>query len=225
MADDNTKAPPKPPSASAAPAPAAPLTPAESPRIQRALREVDALLVPGETMQAFAIQRRLFALTKRRAVVAATSGRFISLARGFFGGYTPTDLRWQDIEEVHLHVGIFGANLTITTSPRQDLASAAHASGTIVSLGLRKAEAERVYRVCQAQSQAWREKRRVRDLDELRAKSGGIQFGTAAAPGSPSSDAAVDPVARLQQAKTMLASGLITDAEFESIKAKIVDRL
>ncbi len=224
MVDDTTKASPKSPSASAAPAPAAPLTPAESPRIQRALREVDALLVPGETLQAFAIQRRLFALTKRRAVVAATSGRFISLARGLFGGYTPTDLRWQDIEEVHLHVGIFGANLTITTSPRQDLASAAHAAGTLISLGLRKAEAERVYRVCQAQSQAWREKRRVRDLDELRAKSGGIQFG-AAAPGSPSSDAAVDPIARLQQAKTMLASGLITDAEFESIKAKIVDRL
>ncbi len=224
MVDDTTKAPPKPPSASAAPAPATPLTPAESPRIQRALREVDALLVPGETLQAFAIQRRLFALTHRRTIVAATSGRFISLARGLFGGYTPTDLRWQDIEEVHLHVGIFGANLTITTSPRQDLASAAHASGTLVSLGLRKEESERVYRVCQAQSQAWREKRRVRDLDELRAKSGGIQFGAAAASGIPSSDA-VDPVARLQQAKTMLASGLITDAEFESIKAKIVDRL
>jgi len=79
--------------------------------------------------------------------------------------------------------------------------------------------------VCQSQSQAWREKRRVRDLDELRAKSGGIQFGQSMSgvAGTPTDGA--DPVARLQRAKEMLTGGLITDAEYESIKAKIVDRL
>jgi hypothetical protein len=34
-----------------------------------------------------------------------------------------------------------------------------------------------------------------------------------------------DPLARLQRAKEMLAGGLITDSEYESIKAKIVDRM
>ena len=201
--------------------------PVEDPHIQAALSHLTALLVPGETMEAYAVQRRLFALTHRRTIVAATTGRYIFLVRGFFGGYTPTDIRWQDIEDDHLHVGIFGADLTVRALQRQDLASANQDAGALMVTGLRKAEAERVYRSCQAQSQAWREKRRVRDLDELRAKSGGIQFGqSGSAPvGAASAGAADDPVGRLQRAKEMLAGGLITDAEFESIKAKIVDRL
>ncbi|MDB4910109.1 MAG: hypothetical protein JWO39_932, partial [Gemmatimonadetes bacterium] len=66
----------------------------------------------------------------------------------------------------------------------------------------------------------------VRDLDELRAKSGGIQLGGGGSSGSGSGGAAGDdPLARLQRAKEMLAGGLITDSEYESIKAKIVDRM
>ena len=87
--------------------------------------------------------------------------------------------------------------------------------------GLRKDQAQAVYRICQAQDQAWREKRRVRELEELRARSGGIQVtpgaGYAAAGGAQS-----DAVRRLQEAKQMLDGKLITDAEYEAIKAKIV---
>jgi hypothetical protein len=200
--------------------------PGEDARIQEALGHLEALLVPGETVQAYAVQRRLYALTHRRIVVAATTGRYIYLARGLVGGYSPTDIRWQDVEDDHLHVGVVAADLTVRSMERQDLASAVHDAGGLTATGLRKDQAERVYRACQAQAQAWREKRRVRDLDELRAKSGGIQFGT---PGAPSvgttGDVGGDPVGRLQRAKEMLTEGLITDAEFESIKAKIVDRL
>lgn len=202
-------------------------TPGEDPRIQEALGHLEALLVPGETVQAYAVQRRLYALAHRRIVVAATTGRYIFLARGLFGGYSPTDIRWQDVEDDHLHVGIFAADLTVRSMQREDLASAVRDAGGLTATGLRKDQAERVYRACQAQAQAWREKRRVRDLDELRAKSGGIQFGTQGAPGvSATGDGGgADPVGRLQRAKEMLTEGLITDAEFESIKAKIVDRL
>ena len=35
----------------------------------------------------------------------------------------------------------------------------------------------RMYRICQQHDQVWREKRRVRELEELRAKSGGVQIG------------------------------------------------
>ena len=61
-------------------------------RIKDALDQLRALLVPGETIGAYAVQRRLFALTHRRLIVAATSGRFISLSRGIFGGYVPYDV-------------------------------------------------------------------------------------------------------------------------------------
>jgi Bacterial PH domain len=190
-----------------------------------ALAQLRTVLVPGETLEAYAVQRRIFALTKRRALVAATSGRFIALLRGFFGGFTPVDMRWQDIEDAHLRVGIIGADITVRAMRREDLASANLAGGTFFAAGLRKDQAQGVYRVCQAQSQAWREKRRIRDLDELRAKSGGIQFGSGVPGQATAGRDDPDPVARLQRAREMLTGGLITDAEYESIKAKIVDRL
>jgi hypothetical protein len=160
-------------------------------------------------------------------LVAATSGRLIRIERGIFGGYSPQDMRWQDIDNATLRVGIFGADLTITSRGRQDLASSGQSSGAIVTEGLRKNQAEQVYRASQAQEQSWREKRRVRDLDELRAKSGGIQLGGGAGGSGPTAGAAAgdDPLASLQRAKEMLTNGLITDSEYESIKAKIVDRM
>ena len=48
--------------------------------IGQALRDLDGLLVPGERLLAYAVQRRLFALTHRREVVAATTGRFIAVS-------------------------------------------------------------------------------------------------------------------------------------------------
>lgn len=221
----STPASAAPPPASAPPA----MVPHEDDaRLSEAVQHLTALLVPGETLVAYAVQRRLFALAHRRVLVAATSGRLIRIERGIVGGYTPVDMRWQDIESAHLRVGIFGADLTITSRGRQDLASSGQTTGVITALGLRKQQAEQVYRAAQAQEQSWREKRRVRDLDELRAKSGGIQLGGSGASmggtggGDGSSD---DPLVRLQRAKEMLAGGLITDSEYESIKAKIVDRM
>lgn len=226
-------APPAPPAAPPAAAPVASAAPPAGDgdtRLSQAVQHLQALLVAGETLVAYAVQRRLFALLHRRVLVAATSGRLIRIERGIFGGYSPADMRWQDIDNANLRVGIFGADLTITSRGRQDLASSGATAGTIVSHGLRKSQAEQVYRAAQAQEQSWREKRRVRDLDELRAKSGGIQLGgggSGAGPlGAGSGGAAEDdPLARLQRAKEMLTGGLITDSEYESIKAKIVDRM
>ena len=80
--------------------------------------------------------------------------------------------------------------------------------------------------VCQAQEQAWREKRRVRELEELRAKSGGIQLGATAGAGDALRTPATDsPAARLAQAKEMFEQKLITDSEYESLKARIVGNL
>jgi hypothetical protein len=174
------------------------------------------------------VQRRLFALNHRRLVVCATSGRFIALSRGLFGGYVPTDVRWQDLEDASISAGIFGATLTITSLATDDMASRGLVGRALRIPGLRKEQAQQVYTLCQAQEQAWREKRRVRDLDELRAQSGGVQIGGGVAGGAAASLAAAaggDPAERLRKAKEMLDGGLITDAEFESIKARVVEGL
>lgn len=210
---------------SSAPEPAPPAPSGSDDRgASRALDALRTLLIPGEALESWAVQRRLFALTHRRRLVAATSGRLLSVSRGLFGGFGTEDIRWQDLDDAQLRVGIVGATLTVTAFASTDLASASPGTAhTLVFPGLRKAEAQAVYRACQAQEQAWREKRRVRDLEELRAKSGGIQL----AGGVPVSgaDDTRQPAARLQRAREMLQQGLLTDAEFEQVKSRILGDL
>jgi hypothetical protein len=190
------------------------------PGLQRPLEYLRSVLIPSENLEAWAVQHRLFALSHRRVLVAATSGRLIMLNRHLISGFDVTDIRWQDLEEVTLRVGIFAADLAIRAGRAADLASqGAGGSRQLDFVGLRKEQAQAVYRICQAQDQAWREKRRVRELEELRARSGGIQVSSAPAPAA--SAGGSDAVRRLQEAKQMLDARLITDAEYEAIKAKI----
>lgn len=188
----------------------------------KALGDLRSVLIAGETIQAWAIQRRVFALTHRRLLVAATSGRLIIITRPLLGGFQLVTVRWQDLEEVTLRVGVLGADLGIRAGKATDLASLGTQGTQRVELrGLRKTEAQAVYRICQAQDQAWREKRRVRELEELRARSGGIQVMSGSSLAGASAAAGDDAVRRLQEAKRLLDAGLITDAEYEAIKARI----
>jgi hypothetical protein len=193
------------------------------PGLQRPLEYLRSVLIPTETLEAWAVQHRLFALSHRRVLVAATSGRLIMITRHLISGFDVSDIRWQDLEEVTLRVGIFAADLTIRAGKASDLASqGSTGSRRLDFTGLRKEQAQAVYRICQAQDQAWREKRRVRELEELRARSGGIQVSSGPVPMTSAAAGGSDAVRRLQEAKQMLDARLITDAEYEAIKAKIV---
>jgi hypothetical protein len=179
------------------------------------------MLVAGETLQTYAVQRRLFALTHRRILVAATSGRLIVICRRLLGGFLPIDTRWQDLQEISTRVGIFGADLIVSTFNHPDFASAESHRVTRLYAGLRKAEAAAVYRIAQGQEQAWREKRRGRELEETRARSGGIQLGSLGQGGA-GAHAGLSAVERLANAKALLDQSLISDSEYENIKARIV---
>lgn len=220
-----TSGQPNPNPAAGQAAPAAPTAVVVDARLAAALQHVQSLLIAGEQLEAYAVQRRLFALLHRRQIVAATTGRFISIARGLFGSFHPAAVRWQDLEEVRVDVGTFGASLYVKFLSNRDFAGGGQTLSSVFT-GLRKDEAERVYRICQQQDQAWREKRRIRELEELRARSGGVQIGSAA-PGAGVAPAASDedPAARLERARAMLQQGLISDSEYESLKARIVNSL
>jgi len=194
------------------------------PGLEKALAQLKSVLIPGESVEAWATQRRVFAVSHRRILIAATSGRLIWLVRKLIGGFDVVNLRWQDLSEVSLKVGILGADLVIRADQVTDLAiQAQHGARVITIEGLRKEQAQAVYRICQAQDQAWREKRRIRELEELRARSGGVQLNTGALAGAaPAAGATSESVRRLQEAKQMLDSRLITDSEYESIKARIL---
>jgi hypothetical protein len=140
--------------------------------VEKPLAALRSVLIPAETLEAWAIQRRIFALSHRRLLIAATSGRLVVLVRRLLGGFDVSTIRWQDLEEVTLRVGVIGADLALRAGKATDLASlGAQASQRVEFQGLRREQAQAVYRICQAQDQAWREKRRVRELEELRARS------------------------------------------------------
>ena len=189
--------------------------------LERPLAQLRSVLIPGETVEAWAIQMRPFALTHRRLLIAATSGRLIVLSRKLLGGFDVTTIRWQDFEEVTLRVGMLSADLGVRAGKATDLASLGAAGSQRVEFrGLRRGEAQAVYRICQSQDQAWREKRRVRELEELRARSGGIQVSPGTLAGGAATES--DAVRRLQEAKQLLEARLISDAEYEAITAKII---
>jgi hypothetical protein len=195
----------------------------EEPRVSAFVETVRGLLVPGEHIEAWAVQRRLFALLTRRVFVAATTGRLLVFTRNLIAGYDMRQIRWQDVSNASIRVGIFGSDLRVGVLDGADLASVERAGRAVFVPGLRKAQAVDVYRLCQAHDQAWREKRRIRDLEEMRARSGGLQIGTGAAMGAqPVATGQDTPTERLMTAKDMVSKGLITDAEYEAIKAKII---
>src|SRR5512140_2734370 len=170
------------------------------PSLQRPMEYLRSVLIPTETLEAWAVQHRLFALSHRRLLVAATSGRLIVITRHLISGFDVADIRWQDLEEVTLRVGIFAADLGIRAGKASDLASqGVTGSRRLDFAGLRKDQAQAVYRICQAQDQAWREKRRVRELEELRARSGGIQVSSGSTPVAASPGGGSDAVRRLQE--------------------------
>jgi Bacterial PH domain len=207
------------------------------PGLDSAFATLRGLLTTGETLEAWAAQHRLFALTHRRTCIAATSGRFLSLTRRLLGGYESADIRWQDLKETRISAGIFAADLTLVAQSSSDLNIGSEVNRVWTFANLRKDQAQAMYRICQQHDQVWREKRRIRELEELRAKSGGVQFGGGAPGGGQSGYAGTDsaaadpagaesePARRLRQAREMLDAKLISDSEFESIKAKIVSGL
>jgi hypothetical protein len=199
----------------------------QDPAVDGILDTLRGLLTAGETLEAWAVEHRLFALTHRRACIAATSGRFISLSRRLLGGYESADIRWQDLKEIRISAGILTADLTLFAQNSSDLSLGSQVDRVWTFANLRKDQAQAVYRICQQHDQVWREKRRIRDLEELRAKSGGLQIsgGQAAYAGADAAGAESEPARRLRQAREMLDAKLITDSEFESIKAKIVSGL
>jgi hypothetical protein len=198
--------------------------------------QLQTLLVPGEVVVAYASEHRLYALLHRRHLAAATTARFIFMRRPLLGGYAPFDVRWQDLKDARLTVGMFSATLTL--SYEANLSDTASGEGVVRVLqvsGLRREPAQALYRRCQAEELAWREKRRVRSMEEKRAQAGGVQIATGVYPQGggersiePQASASADnedPAERLGRAKKMLDQGLITDSEYEAIKAKIVGAL
>lgn len=235
-------------SASTATAPTAPRpqspapqrAPIEGPPLTKslaaAMRRCLSLLIPGEYIVAWSPQIRISALFHRRIILVATTGRLLEFRRGFFGGYDLFGIRWQDIERVEVRSNVFSSRLLVRAFDMPDFTTADLSPNArilqYVFNGFDRNSCAAVYRMIQTNEQSWREKRRTRQIEEMRAKSGGFQVGNGSGFGGgkqmvheSSPGVAMTPSERISQAKDMLDKGLISDSEFETIKARIVGEL
>ncbi len=191
-------------------------------RIARAIDKLRSVLTSGEVAQERVFQLRLWALTHRRSLVATTDRRIIFFRRGLLGGFNMTDFQWQDVKDARVKEHFFPAYLGA------DLAIVSTNGRKVKMSGLGSEKARRIYAFAQAQEQAWREKNRIREIEEMRAKAGGITLN---GPGSPvgapvaAPAGAVDMTQKLKEAKELLDCGAITDVEFETIKARYLNTL
>ena len=186
-------------------------------RVQKAQAKLQSILMKDEVVIASGLQQRLFALFTRRMLVAITSSRLIEIRRSQLGGFDMKDYQWKDLRDAHMSENIipniFGAKLSLVVrSGNED----------IMIDGLPSPVASTIYSHAQAQEQEWEEKNRIRDLEEKRAMSGAAVVNVGGQ-GGPTLDEG-DLFASLEKAKKLFDTGVISDAEYQELKAKIISK-
>lgn len=184
-------------------------------RADKAHEKLRAAIMDGESIVHFALQRRIVALWSRRHTIAITNSRIITVDRPLFGGFAMKDYQWKDLGDAQLSENVLpqwlGSRLHFTIG-----------DGGFEIDGISSDDAAKIYKHAQQQEQAWEEKRRVRKLEEMRAAAGGVVMnGGGAAANDASIGASLD---ELERTKRLLDTGVISDAEYHEIKAKILSR-
>ena len=171
--------------------------------------EVAKLLTPNESILAVAVQN-ITAMTIRKDAVVATTNRLIFFRPAVLGRVQFEDVAWQDVRNARIDQGVLSTTFSTDTVDGR----------TVQMSELDKEQAKRLYATAQQMEQEWREKRRVREMEEARARAGGVVLGS-----TPGAAPVEDPVARLAKAKQMLDQGLISETEYDALKARILNTL
>jgi hypothetical protein len=187
---------------------------------------VSGVLTSGEQIVAVATQIVINSPFRKDSAVV-TNRRFIIFRPKILGRMDLEDFLWQDVTDIRLSTKLLGAEITVTAKRRDADGSLRTKTGTVD--GLDKPAALRLYAEAQRFEEEWREKNRVRQMEEERARAGGVYLQGAGAhnlssgmSGSSSPDSIEQRLAKL---KELHQKGLITDAEFESRKAQIISEL
>ena len=173
--------------------------------------DVQSILTPDEQILMIAHQDQMAPIVKKAAAIA-TNHRLIIFRPAIVGSFNFWDRRWHDIHDVHLKQGMMFSDLVVNAL-----------NGETVELDkLDKEEARQIYSICQQQEHYWKEQRRLRDMEEARARAGGVVVQAASPTAAASAE---DPMAKLQRAKQMLDAGLIEQAEYDEVKARILSQM
>ena len=184
----------------------------QSSGVQAIAADVAKVLTPNEEILYIAMQNRM-ALSLRKDSVVATTNRLILFRAQILGQAAFDDFQWQDVSNATIKQGVLSTEFQVEA-----------VDGRQASMGdLDKEQAKRLYSVCQQMEQEWREKRRVREMEEARARSGGVYLTPP--PAAEQAAPTEDPVAKLARAKAMLDQGLISEAEYDTLKARILSSM
>lgn len=194
---------------------------------ERIAREASGILTEGERILAVAPQAAVNSPLKRDSAIVTTR-RLILFRPKLFGRMDLEDFLWQDVTDVGLSTKLLGATLSVTAT-RRDPGGAIHPRTGVVD-GLDKKAALRVYAEAQRLEQEWREKNRVRQMEEERARAGGVYLGGAGSAGAPLAASSggrstLSVEERLARLEELHGKGLLTDAEYESRKGQIIAEL
>lgn len=188
--------------------------------------QVAGILTSGEQIVAVAPQNLVNSPFKKDSAIV-TNRRFIIYRPKLFGRMDLADFLWQDVTDIQIRTRVLGAEIMVTAKRRESDGTVRSMTGTVD--GLDKPSALRLYAAAQQFEQEWREKNRVRQMEEERARSGGVYLqGSGAAQLHPGTSGSSDPDSvdrRLAKLKELHEKGLITDAEYESRKTQIIAEL
>lgn len=211
----------------------------EPARVRTLLSKVRPLLMSGEDILYIALERRTASLIAPDSVVL-TNRRFIWFHPKMLGRIDMQDHIWRDLADIKYSEQMLSATITLRT-----------VSGQVLTMdGLVKDQARRVYTVARNMQDRSREERRVRNIEESRARAGGFHFHggqTGHSPsafdivGSPPPSAspipmsaplptqlpgqAEDPMATLTKLKSMADAGVITQVDYQQKKRDLLARL
>jgi Bacterial PH domain len=180
--------------------------------VAKLLGRVQELCTANEVIRYIAVQKKpVFTLSPDALV--ATTRRLIMLRTGLLGKSELVDFIWRDIQDANIKEHMLSATFSVLT-----------VNGTSYIMdSIPKKQARALYRIAQEIEEGTREERRVRRMEEDRARSGGVHVNSTPPPtGSTSTESPSDALRAL---KHIHSEGLITDSEYEAKRQQIIARM
>ena len=179
----------------------------------------DAYLTAHEQVLELAYQNGM-ALFHAKDAVMTTENRLLFLRRHWFGAITCKDVQWLDVIDVHIKQHVFSSSLICRLENQSRIAM--HY--------LHRERAARLYRMCQQREQDWRERRRIRSMEEDYARSGGVRLDmptTGLNPPQTPAAAADSPGPRIQleELQRLFEDSHLNEAEYQAKRTEIINRL
>jgi hypothetical protein len=176
--------------------------------LQALVKNIEPILAEGEEILYVALPDRT-PLSLEKDSIAVTSSRIVLCNGQPVGRPRLTEFLWHEIDQVRLNGGILAAEIIIES-----------VSGELAVMGgLDKSQARRLHSVCQQKQQEWHDNRRTSPIEVYSAKASDAQK---TATGTTTVTAEDDTVEKLEKIKLRLAQQLISEAEYEALKAKIL---